>query len=113
MNDIEAGYKVFVRTIAGLVFTLCFLIASTFAVTAAIAGGSIAATFGHGEQLAFWCLTLVSCYSLGAIICGRFLWLLGNRPSIFRLLFVVLIASIILALLSPLIQTVLREATPN
>ena len=111
MNDSESGYRVFVRTISGLVFTVTFLWAASYLFVATVAHSNIGDMWGDRPLLHFWLLALTAFYSLVAFCVGQFLWPLGPKPSIARLLIVVSVAALVLALLSPLIRKVWLEST--
>ena len=103
MNDHDAGYRVFVRTIVGLTGTVCALAAMMHAFGASMFGGSIF-DLSNRLQLSFWLLLFAAIYCVGAFICGRFAWLLGNPITIQSLFIVTLVIGMVLAFLSPLIH---------
>jgi len=103
MNDHDAGYRVFVRTIVGLTGTVCALAAMMHAFGASMFGGAIF-DLSNRQQLSFWLLLFATIYCIGAFIFGRFTWLLGNPITIQSLFVVTLVIGMIFAFLSPLIH---------
>ncbi|MEM7455588.1 MAG: hypothetical protein AAF456_14640 [Planctomycetota bacterium] len=108
MNDHDAGYKVFVRTVAGLTTLFLAVILLRMVFITAVVGAKIS-ELPELLQLGFRLSTLGVLYCAGAILNGRFLWML-NRPVTIRRLFVItLLIAIIFAWLSPLILGVLTD----
>ena len=103
MNDHDAGYRVFVRTIVGLTGTVCVLGSMMHALGASMFGASIF-ELNNRLQLSFWLLLFAATYCIGAFVCGRFTWLLGNPITIKSLFIVALVIGMFLAFLSPLIR---------
>ena len=103
MNDHDAGYRVFVRTIVGLTGTVCALAAMMHAFGASMFGGAIF-DLSNRQQLSCWLLVFAATYCVGAFVFGRFTWLLGDPITIQSLFVVALVIGIILAFLSPLIH---------
>ena len=103
MNDHDAGYRVFVRTVVGMAGLICILAAMTYLFGVSIFGGSLS-DLSNRQQLAFWLLVFGAIYCAGAFFSGRFTWIFGEPITVQRLFIVTLTIALALAFLLPLLH---------
>ena len=106
MNDSADGYPVFVRTVTALVFIYTFLGALYYFLFGNIVERPLVSTLDHECWLNFWLLVLAAFYTFISFCVGQFLWPLGRRPTLARVLILFLMVATILAFLAPLIRKV-------
>jgi len=108
MSNLAHSYRILIRSLAALVSIVGFGILLVFALVGLPFSKSIF-HLNALQQLQLWLVLIASVYSSSVVVCGRLLWFLGEPVTIRRLFTTTVCFCMILALLAPLIQAVLRD----